>query len=90
MKNGLFLISLLFFITNISFSQRVVDVPFIKDEQINLDGILDKGEWESSEKLNLDNEIEPWGMRESNPIENSFLCSTIKKSLSEFLKNEII
>ena len=59
MKNGLFLISLLFFITNISFSQRVVDVPFIKDEQINLDGILDKGEWESSEKLNLDNETEP-------------------------------
>ena len=59
MKNGLFLISLLFFITNISFSQRVIDVPFIKDEQINLDGILDKGEWESSEKLNLDNETEP-------------------------------
>ena len=57
MKNGLFLISLLFFITNISFSQRVVDVPFIKDEHINLDGISDKGEWESSEKLNLDNEI---------------------------------
>ena len=59
MKNGLYLISLLFFITNISFSQRVIDVPFIKDEQINLDGILDKSEWESSEKLNLDYETEP-------------------------------
>ena len=53
MKNGLFLISLLFFITNISFSQRVVDVPFIKDEQINLDGILDKGEWESLSLIHI-------------------------------------
>ena len=59
MKNGLYLFTLIFFSTNISFSQRVIYVPFIKDEKIKIDGILDKGEWESSEKLNLDNETEP-------------------------------
>ena len=42
MKNGLFLILLLFFITNISFSQRVVEVPFIKDEKI-IDKLTDIG-----------------------------------------------
>ena len=62
MKNGLYLFTLIFFITNISFSQRVIYVPFIKDEKIKIDGILDKGEWESSEKLNLDNETEPLNM----------------------------
>ena len=50
MKNGLYLFTLIFFSTNISFSQRVIYVPFIKDEKIKIDGILDKGEWESSEK----------------------------------------
>ena len=35
------LFTLIFFSINISFSQRVIYVPFIKDEKIKIDGILD-------------------------------------------------
>ena len=42
-----------------SISQKIIDVPFTTDDKITIDGILEKSEWQKSEKLSLDFETEP-------------------------------
>ena len=59
MKNIICIIFFLLININKCISQRVIDVPFINDEKIKLDGFLDEKEWEDSKKLSLDYETEP-------------------------------
>ena len=56
MKNIICIIFFLLININKCISQRVIDVPFINDEKIKLDGFLDEKEWEDSKKLSLDYE----------------------------------
>ena len=59
MKNIICIIFFLLININKCISQRVIDVPFINDEKIKLDGFLDEKEWKDSKKLSLDYETEP-------------------------------
>ena len=53
----LIILSILFSFESIS--QKIIDVPFTSDDKISIDGILEKREWQNSEKLSLDFETEP-------------------------------
>lgn len=59
MKKCFCLIILLFLSPFESISQKIIDVPFISDDKISIDGILEQREWQNSEKLSLDFETEP-------------------------------
>ena len=59
MKNIICFIFFLLINIDKCISQRVIDVPFINDEKIKLDGFLDEKEWKDSKKLSLDYETEP-------------------------------
>ena len=59
MKKYFCLIILLFLFSFESISQKIIDVPFTTDDKITIDGILEKSEWQKSEKLSLDFETEP-------------------------------
>ena len=59
MKKYFCLIILSFLFSFESISQKIIDVPFTSDDKISIDGILEKREWQNSEKLSLDFETEP-------------------------------
>ena len=59
MKKHFCLIILSFLFSFESISQKIIDVPFTSDDKISIDGILEKREWQNSEKLSLDFETEP-------------------------------
>lgn len=59
MKKYFCLIILSFLFSFESISQKIIDVPFTTDDKITIDGILEKSEWQKSEKLSLDFETEP-------------------------------
>jgi hypothetical protein len=59
MKKYFCLIILSFLFSFESISQKIIDVPFTSDDKISIDGILEKREWQNSEKLSLNFETEP-------------------------------